>query len=226
MYAEMAAALDRAASEPAVRVVLIHGHPQVFSSGNDLADFQNPAPAGEDQPVLRFLRAISRAPRPVVAAVNGPAVGIGTTLLLHCDLVYAGESARFQLPFVNLGLVPEAGSSLLIPAGIGHQRAAELLLLGEPFTAAKAQEYGIVTRIVADGVTLDAARAAARQLAARPPEAVRLTKMLMKKPTAEALERQMLEEAAVFERQLRSPEAAEAFTAFSERRPPDYSRFN
>jgi enoyl-CoA hydratase/carnithine racemase len=226
MYAEMAAALERAAREPAVRVVLIHGHPQVFTSGNDLADFMNPAPAGEDRPVLRFLRAISSVPQPIVAAVNGHAVGIGTTMLLHCELVYAGEAARFQLPFVNLGLVPEAGSSLLLPVNIGYRRAAELLLLGEPVSAAKAHEYGIVTEVVADSETLDAATRAAKKLAAKPPAAVRLTKMLMKKPAAEAVTNQILEEAEHFVRQLGSPEAAEAFRAFSEKRAPDYSRFS
>ena len=175
MYGEMAAALDRGAREPAVRVVLIHGGPQAFTSGNDLADFMNPAPAGDDRPVLSFLRAISSAPQPIVAAVDGPAVGVGTTMLLHCELVYAGESARFQLPFVNLGLVPEAGSSLLLPANLGYQRAAELLLLGEPFSAATAHQYGIVTKVLADGETVAAATQAAKKLATpsaggRPPD--------------------------------------------------------
>jgi enoyl-CoA hydratase/carnithine racemase len=226
MYAELAAALDSAASEPGVRVVLIHGHPQVFTSGNDLADFASPAPAVEDRPVLRFLRAISSAAKPVVAAVDGPAVGVGTTMLLHCDLVYAGEAAWFQLPFVNLGLVPEAGSSLLLPAAVGYQRAAKLLLLGEPFSAAEAHQYGIVTEVVADGETLDAATQAARKLAAKPPAAVRLAKSLMKQPTAAAVAKQVQVEVEHFDRQLRSPEAAEAFRAFAEKRAPDYSRFD
>jgi enoyl-CoA hydratase/carnithine racemase len=226
MYAELAAAFDRAASDPAVRVVLIHGHPQVFTSGNDLADFMNPAPAADDRPVLRFLRAISSAAQPIVAAVNGAAVGIGTTMLLHCDLVYAGEAARFQLPFVNLGLVPEAGSSLLLPATVGYQRAAALLLLGEPVSAVKAHQYGIVTEVVADSETVDAATQAAKKLAAKPPAAVRLAKMLMKKPLVDAVAKQILEEVEHFDRQLRSPEAAEALKAFSEKRAPDYSRFS
>lgn len=213
MYAELAAALDRAAADPAVRVVLIHGHRQVFSSGNDLADFMNQRPAGEDAPVLRFLRAISGAAKPIVAAVNGPAVGIGATMLLHCDLVYAGEAARFHLPFVNLGLVPEAGSTLLLPAAAGYRRAAELLLLGEPFSAVQAQQDGIVTHVVADSETVDAATQAARRLAGKPPAAVRLTKQLMKQPTAEAVAKQIQDEAQQFETQLRSPEAAEAFKA-------------
>src|SRR5262249_32285961 len=142
---------------------------------------------GGDRPALRFLRAISAAPQPVVAAVNGPAIGVGTTMLLHCDLVYAGQTARFQLPFVNLGLVPEAGSTLLLPASVGYQRAAGLMLLGEPFSAAVAHQYGIVTEVTADADTLAVATSAARKLAAKPPDAARLTKMLMKRPVAEAV---------------------------------------
>ena len=226
MYGEMAAALDRGAREPAVRVVLIHGGPQAFTSGNDLADFMNPAPAGDDRPVLSFLRAISSAPQPIGAAVDGPAVGVGTTMLLHCELVYAGESARFQLPFVNLGLVPEAGSSLLLPANLGYQRAAGLLLLGEPFSAATAHQYGIVTKVLADGETVAAATQAAKKLATRPPAAARLTKMLMKRSTAEAVAERILEESEHFDRQLRSPEAAEALAAFDEKRAPDFSKFS
>jgi enoyl-CoA hydratase/carnithine racemase len=214
MYADLADALEHADGDPAVRVVLIHGHPQVFTAGNDLADFMAAPPAGEDAPVLRFLRAISGAALPIVAAVDGPAVGVGTTLLLHCDLVYAGEGARFQLPFVNLALVPEAGSTLLLPATAGYRRAAELLLLGEPFSAAQAQQYGLVNEVAADGETVAAAVQAASKLAAKPPAALRLTKQLMKQPAAEAVATQIQEEARHFETQLRSPEAAEAFKAF------------
>ena len=226
MYAEMAAALGRAAHDPNVRVVLIHGHPEVFSSGNDLVDFMNDPPVGEDRPVSQFLQAIATAAKPIVAAVNGPAVGIGTTMLLHCDLVYSGENARFQLPFVNLALVPEAASSLLLPALVGYQRAAELIMLGEHFSAAKAREYGIVTEVVAEGEVLSVALAAGKKLAAKPPAALRLTKMLMKKGHAETVLKQMAEEGAHFARQLRSPEAAEAFKAFFEKRAPDYSKFS
>jgi len=134
-------------------------------------------------------------------------------MLLHCDLVYAGEAARFHLPFVNLGLVPEAGSTLLLPAAAGYRRAAELLLLGEPFSAVQAQQDGIVTHVVADSETVDAATQAARRLSGKPPAAVRLTKQLMKQPTAEAVAKQIQDEAQQFETQLRSPEAAEAFKA-------------
>ena len=227
MYAAMADALRRAAGDAAVRAVLLHGDPAIFTSGNDIADFMDATTGmGEDRPVFDFLRAISTSPKPIVAAVTGAAIGIGTTLLLHCDLVYAGESARFQLPFVNLALVPEAASTLLLPAAIGYPRAAELLLLGEPFSAAKAYEYGIVTAVVADAEALGAARTAAQRLASTPPAALRLTRMLMRQPRASAVAAQMSEEAQHFGRQRASPEAAEAFKAFFEKRAPDFSKFD
>ena len=227
MYTALAEALERAAADAAVRVVLLHGDQQVFTSGNDVADFIEPSfGIDEHQPVFRFLRAISTAAKPIVAAVSGPAIGIGTTMLLHCDLVYAGESARFHLPFVNLALVPEAASTLLLPAAIGYPRAAELMLLGEPFGAAKAREYGIVTDVVADGDVLDTAAAAARKLAGKPPAAVRLSKLLMKQGLADAIVQQMRDEARHFAAQRRSPEAVEAFTAFFEKRAPDFSKFD
>jgi enoyl-CoA hydratase/carnithine racemase len=227
MYAAMADALRRAAADPAVRAVLLHGQPGIFTSGNDIADFMNASTDfAEDRPVFDFLRTISTSPKPIVAAVTGPAIGIGTTLLLHCDLVYAGEGARFQLPFVNLALVPEAASTLLLPAAIGYPRAAELLLLGEPFTAAKARDYGIVTDVVADDETMNAARAATLALAAKPPAALRLTRTLMRQAMAEPIARQMREEARHFAAQRGSPEAAEAFQAFFDKRKPDFSRFD
>jgi enoyl-CoA hydratase/carnithine racemase len=225
MYAQMALALKEAESDPAIRVMVIHGDPQVFTSGNDLVDFMNAAQSGEGRAVFDFLQAINAAAKPLVAAVNGPAVGIGTTMLLHCDLVYAGEGSKFQLPFVNLGLCPEAASTLLLPRAIGYLRAAELLLLGEIFSAAKAREYGLVTEVVPAGEELDAAMAAARRLAAKPPASLRVTKMLMKKAsTGEAWQR-MQEEGEQFAKMLRAPEAAEAFRAFFEKRPPDFSKF-
>jgi enoyl-CoA hydratase/carnithine racemase len=229
MYADMAAKLARADSDPAVRAVVIHGHDDIFTSGNDIADFMNATAtvgAVEDRPVFAFLRAISTAVKPIVAAVTGPAIGIGTTLLLHCDLVYAGESARFQLPFVNLALVPEAASTLLLPASLGYRRAAELMLLGEAFSATKARDYGIVTDVVPDHAAFEVAMTAARKLAAKPPAALRLAKMLMKKPMAESVARQMSEESRHFDRQRRSPEAAEAFEAFFAKRAPDFSKFD
>jgi enoyl-CoA hydratase/carnithine racemase len=226
MYAAMADALGAASADPAVRAVLLHGQPGVFTSGNDIADFVSGATDfAEDQPVFRFLHALSTSQKPIVAAVTGPAIGIGTTLLLHCDLVYAGASARFQLPFVNLAHVPEAASTLLLPAAIGHPRAAELLLLGEPFAAAKAREYGVITDVVTDAEVMDVARNAALALAAKPPAALRLTRTLMKQALAGAVAARMREEARHFAAQRGSPEATEAFQAFFDKREPDFSRF-
>jgi enoyl-CoA hydratase/carnithine racemase len=225
MYEEMGSALREAADDPGVRVVLIHGTSDCFSSGNDLQDFMHAPPTGEESPVGRFIAAISCAPKPLVAAVAGPAVGIGTTMLLHCDFVYAAQSTRFQLPFVNLALLPEAGSSLLLPQQIGRLRAAELLMLGEAFSAEKALQFGLVTEVVADGpAALEAAEAAATKLAAKPPAALRLTKLLMKEPQAEQLTAQIAKETSHFVDQLRSPETAEILKAFFEHRAPDFNR--
>ncbi|MBI4987659.1 MAG: enoyl-CoA hydratase [Rhodocyclales bacterium] len=226
MYAAMADALDRAANEDAVRVVLIHGQPDMFTAGNDLGDFLN-GPAGDpDRPVFRFLRNIAAAPKPLVAAVAGNAVGVGTTLLLHCDLVYAGESARFQLPFVNLALCPEAASSLLLPRLAGHPRAAELLFFGEPFNAAKGVEIGLVNAVHPDAALLDAALERARKLATLPAASLRETKRLLKQGHAALVLQTMQAEGEIFTRQLASPEAKEAFAAFLEKRKPDFSKFS
>jgi enoyl-CoA hydratase/carnithine racemase len=227
MYAAMADALRAASADPAVRAVLLHGQPGIFTSGNDIADFMSAATDfAEDRPVFQFLQAISTSQKPVVAAVTGPAIGIGTTMLLHCDLVYAGASARFQLPFVNLALVPEAASTLLLPAAIGYPRAAALLLLGEAFPAAKAHEYGLITDVVADDEVMGIARSAALALAAKPPGALRTTRMLMKQALAQPIAEQMREEARHFAAARGSAEAAEAFQAFFEKRKADFSRFD
>lgn len=225
MYQAMADALRAAEADPAVRVVMLHGRPDCFSAGNDLKDFLEHPHEGEDTPVSQFLRAIAAAPKPLVAAVGGPVVGVGTTLLLHCDFVYATPEARFQLPFTSLGLVPEAGSSLLLPLAAGYQRAAELLLLGRPFDAHKAHEAGILTGIVPEAELLDVALDTARALAALPPESVRLSKALLKKQWRDAVAERMAEESAIFRQRLRSPEAREAFSAFLEKRPADFSHF-
>lgn len=224
MYQALARALAAADADPAARVVLLHGAPGCFCAGNDLKDFLARG-AGSESPALEFLSRISTLAKPIVAAVAGPAVGIGTTMLLHCDLVYAAPSARFQLPFVSLGLVPEAASSLLLPMTAGFQRAAELLLLAEPFGAEKAAAAGIVTGVVAEAAVMDRARAAAAALAALPPESVRLTKGLMKRPLAAAIADQMREEFRLFAERVVSPEATEALTAFFEKRKPDFTRF-
>jgi enoyl-CoA hydratase/carnithine racemase len=225
MYDALTAALERAEADPAIRAITLTGTGDSFSSGNDLADFlQQPAQSGES-PVMRFLAAIARAPKPIVAGVNGLAVGIGVTMLLHCDLVYAAEGASFQLPFVNLGLVPEAASSLLLPRLAGHQRAAELMLLGERFDAGAARAIGLVNAVV-PAASLDAeldARAAA--LAAKPPAALRLAKALLKGDAA-GVPARMAAEAAHFAQALRSPEAREAMEAFMQKRKPDFARFD
>ena len=226
MYQTLADALNKAASDDAVRVILIAGTDDCFTSGNDLADFFTSPPTGPESPVMQFLVAISEARKPIVAAVNGVAVGIGVTMLLHCDLVYAGSGASFQMPFVNLGLCPEAGSTLLLPRIMGHQRSAELLLLGEVFNADKAFSLGIITEICPNGDVLTTARNRALQISAQPAAAVRLAKDLLKRDYAVALRETIAEEGRQFVARLKSPEAAEALQAFMERRKADFSRFN
>ena len=225
MYAAMADALAAADGDAKVRVVLIHGARDCFTAGNDLKDFLNRPPHSETSPTTRFLRGIANFGKPLLAAVNGAAVGIGTTMLLHCDLVYAAPAARFQMPFVPLGLVPEAGSSFLLPYIAGYQRAAELLLLGAPFGADKAREAGFVTEIVPEAELFERARAAALAVAALPPSAVRATKALMRSRYIKRVTEAMDEEGKVFSERLGSPEAREAMTAFFEKRKPDFSRF-
>ena len=226
MYAALASAFEAADADAEVRAVLIHGTSGCFTSGNDVKDFLELNRGPADSPASGFLRAIAAAKKPVVAAVGGPAVGVGTTMLLHFDLIYAAPNARFQLPFVPLGLLPEAASSLLLPVIAGYQRAAELLLLGQPFTAEKAQAAGIVTEVVPEGDLLEYARTAALAIAALPPASVRMTKELMKRALAPAVRERMQEELGLFGERLRSPEAREALGAFMEKRKPDFSRFS
>jgi enoyl-CoA hydratase/carnithine racemase len=224
MYAAMADAVEQAAADATVRVLVIQGHETVFSAGNDIGDFLNQPPATADAPVFRFLRGIAGFPKPVIAAVSGPAVGIGTTLLFHCDLVYAGDNAAFSMPFVNLGLCPEAASSLLVPQMFGYHRAAEALLLGEPFMAEAALEAGLVNRVLPPTEANGYAQAQARKLAAKPLSALIETKRLMKQGQVARVLEQMAEEGASFGRMLREPAAREAFTAFMEKRKPDFSK--
>ncbi len=224
MYAAMADALASAAQDAAVFAVVIQGHATVFSAGNDIGDFLNRSPSTGESPVYRFLSGISSFPKPLVAAVCGPAVGIGTTMLFHCDLVYAGDNAAFSMPFVNLGLCPEASSSLLVPQMMGYHRAAEAFLLGEPFMAEAALEVGLVNRIVPPTEANAVAQAQARKLAAKPINALVETKRLMKKAQAGQIAQQMAEEGASFARLMSEPAAREAFTAFMEKRKPDFSR--
>ncbi len=226
MYQALADGLRQADSDDAVRVILISGGQECFTSGNDLADFSGSPQTGPESPAMQFLIAVSEARKPLVAAVNGLAVGIGVTMLLHCDLAYAGSGATFQMPFVNLGLCPEAGSTLLLPRIMGHQRAAELLLLGEVFSAEKACRLGIVTEVCPDGDVLSIARSRALQLAAQPAAALRLAKDLLKRDYAAPLRETIAEEGKQFLARLESPEAAEALQAFMQRRKPDFTRFN
>jgi enoyl-CoA hydratase/carnithine racemase len=224
MYGAMADALAAAQADSSIRVVVVQGHESVFSAGNDIGDFLNQPPAGMDSPVFRFLRGIASFSKPVVAAVCGPAVGVGTTMLFHCDLVYAGDNAAFSMPFVNLGLCPEAASSLLVPQMLGYHRAAEALLLGEPFMAEAALEVGLVNRVVPPTEANGVAQAAARKLAAKPISSLVETKRLMKKGQQQLVLQQMADEGQIFARMLGEPAAKEAFGAFMEKRKPDFSK--
>ncbi|MES2686127.1 MAG: enoyl-CoA hydratase [Pseudomonadota bacterium] len=224
MYGAMADALATAVQDPGVRVVVLQGNETVFSAGNDIGDFLNKPPAGMDSPVFRFLRGIASFPKPLLAAVCGPAVGVGTTMLLHCDLVYAGDNAAFSMPFVNLGLCPEAASSLLVPQMLGYHRAAEALLLGEPFMAEAALEVGLVNRVVPPTEANGLAQTVARKLAAKPLTSLVETKRLMKKGQQQLVQQQMDEEGASFGRMLGEPAAKEAFGAFMQKRRPDFSK--
>jgi len=225
MYGQLAEALAAADADPQVRAILVRGSRECFTAGNDLADFLERPPAGTASPTWRFFEVLPSLAKPVVAAVAGPAVGIGTTLLLHCDLVYAAATARFQLPFVALGVVPEFGSTYLLPLLAGYQRAAELLLLGQPFGADKAREVGLVTEVVAAEALFETAEKAAARLAELPPASLRLTKRLMRSAHAERVRRTIDEEGRIFRERLDSPEAKEALRAFLEKRKPDFSRF-
>jgi enoyl-CoA hydratase/carnithine racemase len=221
MYRAMTEALDRASSGPDIGAVLIAGRGDAFCAGNDLAEFM----AGPDgaQAAFDFIRAIALFDKPIVAAVQGLAVGVGTTMLFHCDLVYAAPDARFIMPFVNLGLVPEAGASLLAPATLGYARAAAMLLLGEAMAAADAHQAGFLTAIVPGERLLDHALGKARELVAKPPQALLATRRLMK-GDPRVLSAKIDEEARVFRDAMASPEAREAFSAFFEKRPPVFHR--
>jgi len=225
MYGQLADAVSGADKDGQVRAVLLHGAPDCFCAGNDVGDFLKRPPLVEGSPSARFFTAMQELRKPMVAAVGGPAVGIGTTMLLHCDIVYAATNARFQLPFVPLGITPEFGSTYILPLLAGYQRAAELLLLGQPFSAEKAKEVGIVTAVVPPENLLSEAVKVASALAALPPESIRLTKQLMKKRHAQIVRETIAEEVKVFSERLGSAEAKEAMSAFLEKRKPDFSRF-
>lgn len=226
MYATMADALAQADANAIVRVVVFQGHETIFSAGNDIGDFLNGPTSTKDSPVFRFLRSISAFTKPLIASVCGPAVGIGTTLLLHCDLVYAGDNAAFSMPFVNLGLCPEAASSLLVPQMFGYHRAAEALLLGEPFMAEAALEVGLVNRVLSPMEANNYAQTIARKLAAKPISSLIETKRLMKQGQIALVTQQMGEETVSFGRMLKEPAAKEAFGAFMEKRKPNFTAVN
>lgn len=223
MYADAAAALADAQADARVRAAVFTGAGDSFTAGNDLRDFLENTPRDAEAPVFRFMRALTRFDKPVIAAVNGLAVGIGTTVLLHCDLAYAAPGAVFQTPFVSLGVVPEFASSLLLPRRIGRARAAELLLLGEPFDARKALDLGLINGIVPADALAGTVRAKALRLAAQPPGALRAAKRLLSGDTDE-IDARIAVEAKVFGERLQSPEFKEAATAFLEKRAPDFSR--
>lgn len=226
MYQALADGLAAAEADPAVRVVVIRGTDECFTSGNDVMDFMQNPPTGEDSSVGQFLRAIATFAKPLVAIVDGPAIGVGTTLLLHCDLVYLGSNTRLKLPFVNLGLCPEAASSLLLPRLVGTARASELLLLGEEFGPSEAVSMGLANAKFESTELAQGAMAIVRQLAAQPPEAVRVSKALIRGRDREAIAEVMRAEFEQFMARLLSPEAAEAFQAFAEKRAPDFSKFS
>jgi enoyl-CoA hydratase/carnithine racemase len=231
MYQALADALVEGENDAAVRAVLITGKADIFTAGNDLEDFLKnakpiPGVPAESRPVFQFMRALYGTTKPVVAAVAGAAVGIGTTLLLHCDLVYAAENAKFCLPFSQLGLCPEFGSSLLLAQVAGYPRAAEKLLLGEAFGAQEAFEMGLVSKVLPAGELLPFAQQQAAKLVALPAASIRVTKALMKRPRSEAIEAAIAGENELFSAMLQGPEAKEAFTAFFEKRKPDFSRFD
>ena len=225
MYGAMADAMTAAEDDMSIRVILFSGAEGNFTSGNDLRDFQNNPPRGPDAPVFRFITGLARSTVPMVAAVDGFAIGVGATMLLHCDLVFVAEDAQLQMPFVNLGLVPEAGSSYLLPKLLGHARAAELLMTGTPINGNRAVELGIANAVCPTGTSVTNAMNAAREIAKKPPRGLRATKTLLKNDRDQVLA-QLERESAEFTRRLASEEFAEAAMAFMEKREPDFSRFS
>ena len=224
MYSALAAAFREAAGNPQVRVAVLQGAEQIFTAGNDIADFLEFPPTQIDAPVFQFMFAMAEFPKPIIAAVCGPAVGIGTTLLMHCEMVLAGDNAAFAMPFINLGVCPENASSLLAPQIFGYQRAAELLLLGEPFNADTALEIGLVNKVLPPSEVNISAQAIAKKMAAKPLASLLATKALMKKTQMATLKQVIADEAQTFGKMLGEPAAKEAMSAFMEKRKPDFSQ--
>jgi enoyl-CoA hydratase/carnithine racemase len=225
MYQSMADVLNEGEADTSVRAILIAGKPEAFTAGNDLQDFLMNPPRDIDAPVFQFMKALSGSSKPVVAAVAGNAVGIGTTLLMHCDLVYCADNAKFSMPFTQLGLCPEFCSSVLLARTAGYARAAEKLMLGEAFGAQEAYDMGLVCKVLPVDQLRDYAQGQAAKLVALPASSIRTTKRLMKGHDAEALNTKMMEEIKYFSEMLRSPEAKEAMQAFFEKRKPDFTKF-
>ncbi len=225
MYQTMADALKAGESDPLVRVFVIHGSPVCFTAGNDLEDFMHNPPTGANSPVFQFLHGISTATKPIIAAVAGSAIGVGTTMLMHCDMVYAADNAKFAMPFAKLGLCPEAASSFLFPAIAGYQRAAELLLTGDSFGAMQAHSLGLVNRVVPAGELMALAIEQAAKLVELPASSVRVTKKLLKSGQAAVVSQRMVDESVEFKAMLTSPEAREAFGAFLGKRPANFKQF-
>lgn len=225
MYGQFVAGLEKAGADPAVRALLVTGTGGVFTAGNDLKDFSNPKFAQPDSPVLTFMQRLSTFEKPVVAAVQGIAVGIGVTMLLHCDMVYAADDATFSMPFTSLGLVPEFASTVLLPQIAGRARASEKLLLGKPFPAAEAVVLGIANAVLPSGEVVAHARKVAQAFSALPPGAVRDTKKLLRHAEAAAVKEAILREASYFGPRLGGDEAREAIAAIIEKRAPDFSKF-
>ena len=222
MYVQLADIFNKAGGDEETRVVLWHGAGESFCAGNDIADFLKPREPGKT-PQARLMDAFIGFEKPIVVAVRGAAIGGGTTMLTHCDFVYAGESAKFKLPFIDLALVPEFGSSFSLPARIGHLRAAELFLLATPFSAPRAAELGLVTRVVPDAELLPIAIATAQKLAAKPAGALRAHKRLLRRASIGELRAAIAAENQEFGQRLGSAEAKEAFAAFLEKRPPNFT---
>ncbi|RXT37849.1 enoyl-CoA hydratase [Bradyrhizobium betae] len=224
MYVALAGIFNEAANDENTRVVLWHGAGESFCAGNDIEDFIRNPPGPGDSPQAGLMEALVNFDKPIVVALHGSAIGGGTTMLTHCDFIYAGESAKLQLPFINLAVVPEFGSSCSVPARIGHVRAAELILLGSPFDAKRAAELGLVTQVVPDNDVLARATETARNLSAKPAGALQASKRLMKRPFREQIKAAMKAENEEFSAQVRSEDAKEALTAFMEKRKPDFTR--
>lgn len=225
MYSALAELISAADADSKIRVIVLTGTDDFFTSGNDLMDFMTQPEIHENHPVVRFIEALRHCGKPVVAIVRGHALGIGTTLLLHCDLAYVAEDARLQLPFVNLGLCPEYASSYLVPRVVGQQKAAELFLLGEPFSGVEAAALGLATKALPSTELADYARTKINRLAHQPPAAVRRTKKLLRAATETAIQQSLQAEYAGFAEGLGSEECKESITAFFEKRAPDFSRF-